>query len=107
MPNFDVTQRLKEANIRTLGQSVPVPLHERVEALCDLVYASGRERPSKVKMLSALMLDAPADADELDRRLRAFDAASVGDALLGSHEVEDNVVKFPKRTSGPRPRPGA
>src|SRR5690349_2828418 len=101
---FNTDERLREARTRVLGQAVPVPLHERIEALCDAVYEDGHERPTKLKMLSALILAAPTNPATLDELLRDYDRASVGDALVGEEKVSDNVVKFPKRKPGPRRR---
>jgi hypothetical protein len=102
-PDFDVGERLKEAKERGVGVDMPVPLHERLNELSDLVYDAGYERPSKKKMLASIVLAAPADAEELDRLLRAYDRARVSDALVTS-KPEGAVVEFPHRRSGPRPR---
>jgi hypothetical protein len=101
---FDPGERLKEAKSRGLGQEIPIPLHERVEALCDCVYDAGFERPAKVKMIAALLLGATTDSTELDRLLREYDRACVRDALVDASLAEGNVVEFPTRRSGPRPR---
>jgi hypothetical protein len=101
-PTYERGQRLIEADPKPLGQRVPNPLHERIEELCEVVYQSGHARPSKVKMLAALILAAPTDAATLGSALRAYDAATVEDALLAGQRVEGNVITFPVRKSGPR-----
>lgn len=102
-PRFEVDERLDEVRQRGVGVEMPVPLHERVEQLCELMYEAGCARPSKRKMLAALVLGAPANAEELDRLVRAYDRARVRDALV-SVEPEGSIVAFPRRRSGPRPK---
>src|SRR4051794_9144892 len=102
---FGLAERLDEAKQRGVGVDMAVPLHERLEQLCELVYAAGYARPSKKKMLSAIVLAAPIGADELDRVLRAYDRAKVADALV-TPQREGDVVEFPSRRSGPRPKSG-
>jgi hypothetical protein len=101
-PGFDVDERLSESKDRGLGVDIPVPLHERVEALCELVYDAGYDRPSKRKMVAALLLAATDDPRELDELLRAYDRGRVKDSLVGEPEIEGNVVSFPQRGRGPR-----
>jgi hypothetical protein len=95
-------ERLKEARDRGLGADIPVPLHERVEGLCNLVYKAGYDRPTKGKMVAALLLGATDDPEELDELLRAYDRARVREAIVGEQEIEGNVVTFPQRSRGPR-----
>jgi hypothetical protein len=104
-PKFDVNERLDESKQRGVGVDMAVPLHERIDQLCDLVYAAGHARPSKRKMLAALVLGSPTDANELDVLLRAYDRARVADALVTSTQ-QGNVVDLPQRRSGPRPKAG-
>lgn len=103
-PKFGVDERLDEVRQRGVGVEMPVPLHERVEQLCELTYEAGYARPSKRKILAALVLGAPTDAEELDRLVRAYDRARVRDALV-SVKPEGSVVDFPRRRSGPRQKP--
>jgi|tagenome__1003787_1003787.scaffolds.fasta_scaffold20684483_2 hypothetical protein len=98
---FDLNERLNEARERSVGVQMPVPLHERVDQLCDLLHDTGHRRPSKREMLSALVLAAPTDADELEAMLRAYHGAYVRDALVAESATGD-VVEFPRRRSGPR-----
>jgi hypothetical protein len=98
---FDPEVRLCEADPKTLGQRLPKPLHERIEELCELLYAAGKARPTKVKMLSALILGAPIDVDTLDQMLRTYDAAKVYDCPITKPSKGSEVV-YPDRTSGPR-----
>jgi hypothetical protein len=102
-PKFDVSERLDEAKERGVGVNMPVPLHERIEQLCELVYEAGFARPTKRKMLAALVLGSPTEAKELDRLLRLYDQARVGDALVTA-APQGNLVDFPRRVSGPRPK---
>jgi hypothetical protein len=101
-PTYDRGQRLVEADPKPLGQRIPNPLHERIEDLCDVVYHSGSARPTKVKMLAALILAAPADPNVLQEALRAYDAARVEDAVVATSRLSGNVISFPQRKSGPR-----
>jgi hypothetical protein len=102
-PKFDLEERLAEAKQRGVGVDMAVPLHERIEQLCELVYAAGSARPSKGKMFAALVLGSPTAPDELDGLLRAYDGARVRDALVTS-KPDATVVEFPHRRSGPRPK---
>jgi hypothetical protein len=106
-PSYDPKQRLTEADPKPLGQRIPNPLHERVDELCDAVYRAGNIRPTKVRMLAALILAAPTDPRALDRLLRAFDSATVGEAVVAPQRSDSNVIQFPERKSGPRSRPVA
>jgi hypothetical protein len=101
-PSYDRNHRLIEADPRPLGQRIPNPLHERVDELCDVVYRAGHARPTKVRMLAAVLLAAPTDPATLDALLRAFDRATVGDALVAPGRADGNVIRLPERKSGPR-----
>jgi hypothetical protein len=102
-PGFELEERLKETKDRGLGADIPIPLHERVEGLCNLVYQAGYDRPTKGKMIAALLLGATDDPEELDELLRTYDRARVRDTIVGEQEIEGNVVTFPQRNRGPRP----
>jgi len=101
-PTYDRNQRLIEADPKPLGQRIPNPLHERVDELCDAVYGAGHARPTKVRMLAALLLAAPEDPAILDELLRAYDRATVGNALVASDRADGTVIQFPERKSGPQ-----
>src|SRR5262245_13183444 len=103
-PDFEPRQRLIEARLKGLGQDVPEPLHERIEQLCDLVYAAGEaQRPSKMQMVAAVLFGAPTDADELVALLRRYGRATVAEALVESTASADSsVIRLPTRRSGPR-----
>jgi hypothetical protein len=100
---FDPTQRLNDVKERGVGVNMPIPLHERIEQLCDLVYEDGCARPTKRKMLSAIVLATSDDAETLRQALDAFDRATVSDASV-SPVNEGEVVAFPARRPGPRAR---
>lgn len=99
---YQLARRLVEADPTALGQRVPRPLHERVEELCDLIYAAGDERPTKAKLIAALLLAAPPSVPELRRMLERFDAANVGDAVVRQGRVKGKQVVYPARKPGPR-----
>jgi hypothetical protein len=100
------TDRLIEAEARTLGQRVPEPLQQRLIELCDAVYDAGEpHRPTKADLIAALILAAPEDPDELVALIGAYGRATVGDALL-ARPAEGDVIQFAPRTSGPRRRSG-
>jgi hypothetical protein len=101
-PSYDRNQRLTEADPKPLGQRIPNPLHERIDELCDVVYRARHARPTKVRMLAAILLAAPTDPAILVELLRTFDGATVGDALVEPERVDGNVIQFPERKSGPR-----
>lgn len=91
-----------EADPKPLGQRVPEPLHERIEALCDRVYEAGHRRPAKADLVAALLLEASGNADALHRSLERYYAANVGDALLEDRRDEGDLIQFPERKPGPR-----
>lgn len=101
-PQFNVNERLVEARCKTLGQAVPIALHERIDALCDRVYDGRHARPSKRKMLAAVLLAAPENVDALVEMLAAYDRASVRDTLLDDANIEGDLIDFPTRQPGPR-----
>jgi hypothetical protein len=101
MPDFARDQRLSEVPSSGLGQRIPEPLHARLERLCELVYEAGHERPTKMRMVAALLLAASTDPDQLATALADYDRATVGDALLEG-ERDRGVVSLPKRRPGPR-----
>lgn len=101
-PRYDRNQRLTEADPKPLGQRIPNPLHERIDELCDVVYLARHARPTKVRMLAALILAAPTDPAILVEVLQTFDGATVGDALVAPKRADGNVIEFPERKSGPR-----
>lgn len=107
-PQYNRDQRLSEADPKALGQRVPLPLHERIDELCDLLYDAKHARPTKVKMLAALVLAAPVDTTKLNQMLRRYDAATVADALVAGRAGKGKRVAFPERKPGrprsPRPR---
>jgi hypothetical protein len=94
-------QRLLEASSSGLGQRVPEPLHRRVDELCDLVYEAGHDRPTKAKMVAALLLAARADAEELVSVISAYERATVRDAMIDGG-AGGSVINLPPRKSGPR-----
>jgi hypothetical protein len=55
-------------------------------------------------MLAAVVLGSPRNASDLDRLLRDYDRARIGDALVTA-SPEGDLVEFPHRRSGPRPKP--
>jgi hypothetical protein len=99
---YELAKRLLEADPAALGQRVPRPLHERVEELCDLVYEAGNERPTKAKMIGALILAAPPTVPELHKMLTRFEAATVRDAVVERKRIKAKHVTYPDRSSGPR-----
>src|SRR4051794_27830854 len=94
---------LDETRERGVGVGMPIALHERIDELCNLMREAGYAKPSKKKMLSALVLGSPTDAEELDALVRAYDRARVKHALVAA-TPKGNVVEFPTRSSGPRPK---
>jgi hypothetical protein len=99
---YDAELRLTEADPKPMGQRVPNPLHERIEELCDLVYAKKYGRPTKMRMLAALLLGAPTDATVLQEMLLAYDAATVAECPAIPERGKGEVVEYPERKSGPR-----
>lgn len=102
MPSHPLTERLREADPQPLGQRVPHPLHERVEALADRLYEGGGDRPTKAKLVAAILLAAPTDPTELRRLVARYESALVKDALIGTEEIEGDAVVYPERRPGPR-----
>jgi hypothetical protein len=79
---------------------VPEPLHARIDGLCDVVYEAGNDRPTKARMIAALLLAARPDAEELMSALSAYDRATVRDAVLDTG-AGGSVISLPARKSGP------
>ena len=82
-----------------MGVMVADVLHERLDQLCDAVYESRQPRPTKKRMLSAIILAAASDTDELTAMLAQFDACVVRDALL--EQQTGDVVELRARRPGP------
>lgn len=102
-PKFNLDDRLDAVEARNLGASIPTPLHERIDELCELVYGARYAKPPLKKMVAALVLAAPTDPQQLHEILTAYDGALVRDALI-SGRPKGAIVEFPRRKSGPRPR---
>ncbi len=103
MSDYRAGDRLCETSEATLGQRVPEPLHTRVDQLRDLLHDAGHARPTKARLIGALLLAAEPDANKLMGALAAYDRASVGEALIGKRGNGD-VVTLPRRPPGPRPK---
>lgn len=101
MTSYNPGQRLCETNATALGQRVPEPLHARLAQLEQLVYDAGHQRPTKARLLAALVLAAPSNPVLLVDALAAYDRACVADALLGDHD-HGEVVSLPRRKPGPK-----
>jgi hypothetical protein len=101
VPDLNLDQRLSAAPTAGLGQRVPEAIHTRVEELRNLVYGAGHDRPTKAKMIAAILLAATPDAEQLAATLASYDRAYVRDALL-SEQSQGQVVSLPSRTPGPR-----
>jgi hypothetical protein len=76
----------------------------RFHSIADVLYGAGFERPSKKRILGALILNAPVDAGALEAAVKAYDRAVVRDCLVAD-AADDRVVQFPVRRPGPRRRP--
>jgi len=100
---FDLNDRLDGAHARNLGAAIPEPLHMRIDELCELVYGARFARPSRKRLIAALLLAAPTDPVELQRLLTNYDAALVGDALV-AQPSGGGIVEFPRPKPGPRSR---
>ena len=100
MRKLDPTERLDQASGPALGTRVHEVLHARVDDLADLVLEAGFRRPTKRELLSALILGAAPDPEELNRLVVEFQGATVADARLGE---PGNVIEIKDRKVG-RPR---
>jgi hypothetical protein len=101
-PNVDANERLCAARESTLGAPVADVLHQRLEELCDVVFAAGSPRPTKKRLVSAIILAASTDAEALSAMLARYDAALVRDALV--QQSDGDVVELHARRPGPRSR---
>jgi hypothetical protein len=98
---FNTGDRLEAVRHRSVGVDLPLPLHERIDELCQVVYDATYDRPPIRKMLAALVLAAPADASKLQQLLDTYQRACVSDSLVLTRSA-DGIVEFPDRKSGPR-----
>lgn len=98
-------ERLDASRDRQVSFRLPMALDQRLDALVDRALEAG-ERTNRRELLSALLLQAAHDGDELGALLRDFRRATVRDALLDQDATTDdtNVVEFVRRAPGPRSR---
>jgi hypothetical protein len=90
-----------EAVPHQIGVAVALALSGRLDALVMLAASVG-ERASRREVLSALILDAPTDPEEISRIVRRYRIATVADALVD--DAVDDAILNPTRRHGPRSR---
>lgn len=101
---LDLSQALTdpEAVPHQIGVAVALALSGRLDALV-MRAASIGERASRREVLSALILSAPSDPEEISRIVRKYRIATVEDALID--KIVDDAILNPTRRHGPRRRP--
>lgn len=99
VPVFKSNDRLYRSGGAPLGYLIHEALHQRITELADLAESESGRRPSKKEVLSALILDAPADGRKLNRKIETFHKASVSDAVISSRHT-GNVISFEERKTG-------
>lgn len=80
----------------------PLPFSRRLDQLAQLAYEAGAGAPDRKWLLAALVLNAPANGDQLALLLTAARRAKVKDVILDVGE-HDTVVSVPRNPVG-RPR---
>jgi hypothetical protein len=100
---FNVNERVEDVHHRSVGLDLPIPLHARLDELCQVVYRETHQLPPIKKMLAALVLAAPSDARTLDSLLRKYRDANVGECLLLTTATNE-TVEFVEPRPGPRRR---
>lgn len=80
----------------------PVPVDQRLNELVSRLAEVGPGDISRSQLLAALVVAAPADADELDELLRRYRQLTAGGAVL----QPTGPIAIPARRPGRRPRAG-
>jgi hypothetical protein len=99
MPTFSRDVRLYRCAERQIGVWLPIPLSGRLDVLRDIgqdAWAPTRRK----ELVSALLLDAPADAGSLQQMLTRYRAAKVSDAFIQPYE--NWRFLYPPDSPGPR-----
>ena len=79
-------------------------MEERIKQLVSIVEDEAGENTTKTEVVSALILAAPADGEQLAGLLRRYRLASVGDAIVRSEGVGlTNIIEFRRGKVG-RPK---
>ena len=95
-------QRLRASDETQINLAVAVPLNARLDALVAIAEDAG-DNTSRKEIVSALLLEAPDDANALAERLRRFRQASVQDSFIPGFEDAFFLNPDP-RSPGPRRR---
>jgi hypothetical protein len=100
-----MSARLKKCPDVAAGIRWPFPLEERLKQLVSKVEDQAGENTTKTEVVSALILAAPEDGDELAGLLRRYRLASVGDAMVGGSDdgILPNIIEFQRGKVG-RPK---
>src|SRR5260370_39416383 len=99
-----VSARLKKCPDVAAGIRWPFPLEERIKQLVSLVEDEAGENTTKTEVISALILAAPANGEQLAGLLRRYRLASVGDAIIRSEGAGlTNIIEFRRGKVG-RPK---
>lgn len=102
MTKFNADDRLNGPGGAPLGYLIHEALHRRIADLADLAEEESGRRPSKKEVLSALLLAAPEDGEELNSWIASYHKARVSDALIGN-STEAKVIDLPARRAGRPP----
>lgn len=84
------------------GLSLPVPINQRIDRLCDLADRKGMNA-SRKDLVAALVLAAPVDPRKLAKLIERYRTAPAREASIGPGE-EENVLTLRPRKPGPKPR---
>ena len=93
---------LRNMRERNVGLALSDPLSARLDALVDVVEATG-ERTNRKELLSALILGASPDVVDLPALVHRYRIAVARDALIEADPAA-SVLVFPARGPGPRRR---
>lgn len=99
--DFDSAELLRNVPEFQVGLSLPGPLSGRLDLLLAIADEAGQPT-SRKELVAALLLAAPADADELARLILRYRRARVADAIIDGENA--GRILSPTRPPGRRPR---
>jgi hypothetical protein len=99
---IDPARLLRDWPEEQIGISIPTPLSARLDSLVERADEVG-EVTTRKELLSALLLDAPADGDALSKLIRTYRRARARDAVPSGVDPAD-ILGERERKPGRRAR---